>query len=153
MQLSSVTLLLRTLSLKEIWNNCRCRDRKCSTSNDSAVSSCNSETKKWPSWAQETQTGAVYQPRGVGWGGRWEGVSKRRGNMYTYGWFLEKEMATHSSVLAWRIPETGEPGGLPSVGSHRVRHNWSDLAAAAAWLIHVEVWQKTAKFCKAIVLQ
>ena len=46
---------------------------------------------------------------------------------------LEKEMATHSSVLAWRIPETGEPGGLPSMGSHRVGHNWSDLAAAAAW--------------------
>ena len=45
---------------------------------------------------------------------------------------LEKEMATHSSVLAWRIPETGEPGGLPSMGSHRVGHNWSDLAAAAA---------------------
>ena len=45
---------------------------------------------------------------------------------------LEKEMATHSSVLAWRIPGTGEPGGLLSMGSHRVRHNWSDLAAAAA---------------------
>ena len=41
-------------------------------------------------------------------------------------------MATHSSVLAWRIPGTGEPGGLPSMGSHRVRHDWSDLAAAAA---------------------
>ena len=39
-------------------------------------------------------------------------------------------MATHSSVLAWRIPRTAEPGGLPSMGSHRVRHNWSDLAAA-----------------------
>ena len=39
-------------------------------------------------------------------------------------------MATHSSVLAWRIPGTGEPGGLPSMGSHRVGHNWSDLAAA-----------------------
>ena len=47
---------------------------------------------------------------------------------------LEKEMATHSSVLAWRIPGMGEPGGLLSVGSHRVRHNWSDLAAAAAAL-------------------
>ena len=45
---------------------------------------------------------------------------------------LEKEMATHSSVLTWRIPGTGEPGGLPSMGSHRVGHNWSDLAAAAA---------------------
>ena len=42
---------------------------------------------------------------------------------------LEEEMATHSSVLAWRIPGTGEPGGLPSTGSHRVRHDWSDLAA------------------------
>jgi len=36
---------------------------------------------------------------------------------------LEKEMATHSSVLAWRIPEMGEPGGLPSMGSHRVGHD------------------------------
>ena len=44
---------------------------------------------------------------------------------------LEKEMTTHSSVLAWRIPGTGEPGGLPSMGSHRVGHDWSDLAAAA----------------------
>ena len=40
-------------------------------------------------------------------------------------------MATHSSILAWRIPGTGEPSGLPSMGSHRVGHDWSDLAAAA----------------------
>ena len=46
---------------------------------------------------------------------------------------LEKEMATHSSVLAWRIPGTGEPGGLPSMGSHKVWYDWSDLAAAAAY--------------------
>ena len=45
---------------------------------------------------------------------------------------LEKEMATHSSVLAWRIPGTGEPGGLLSMGSHRVRHDWRDLAPPAA---------------------
>ena len=45
---------------------------------------------------------------------------------------LEKEMATHSSVLAWRIPGTREPGGLPSMGSQRVGHDWSNLAAAAA---------------------
>ena len=51
---------------------------------------------------------------------------------------LEKEMATHSSVLAWRIPGTGEPGGLLSMGSHRVGHDWSNLAAAAAccWCYH-----------------
>ena len=45
---------------------------------------------------------------------------------------LEKEMATHSSVLAWRIPETEEPSGLLSMGSHRIGRDWSDLAAAAA---------------------
>ena len=50
---------------------------------------------------------------------------------------LEKEMATHSSVLAWRIPGTGEPGGLPSMWMHRVGHDWSDLAAAAAASIQV----------------
>ena len=44
---------------------------------------------------------------------------------------LEKEMATHSSVLALRIPGTGEPGGLPSMGLQRVGYDWSDLAAAA----------------------
>ena len=48
---------------------------------------------------------------------------------------VEKKMATHSSILAWRIPGTEEPGGLPSMGSHRVRHDWSDLAAAAAAVV------------------
>ena len=47
---------------------------------------------------------------------------------------LEKEMATHSSVLAWRLPGTEEPGGLSSMGLHRVGHDWSDLAAAAVSL-------------------
>ena len=46
---------------------------------------------------------------------------------------LEKEMAAHSSILAWRIPGMGEPGGLLSMGSHRVGYYWRDLAAAAAW--------------------
>ena len=49
---------------------------------------------------------------------------------------LEKEMAIHSNVLAWRIPGTGEPGGLPSLGSHRVRHDWSNLAVVAEF--HLE---------------
>ena len=48
---------------------------------------------------------------------------------------LEKETATHSSVLAWRIPGTGEPGGLPSMGSRRVGHDWSNLAAAVSSLV------------------
>ena len=47
-------------------------------------------------------------------------------------WGLEKEMAAHSSILAWRILWTEEPGGLLSVGSHRVRHGWSDLACMHA---------------------
>ena len=57
---------------------------------------------------------------------------------------LEKEMATHSSVPAWRIPGMAEPGGLPSMGSHRVGHDWSDLAAAAAaaaWW-YLKQWDK-----------
>ena len=47
-------------------------------------------------------------------------------------YFLEKEMTTHSSILAWRILWTEEPGRLLSIGSHKVEHNWSNLAAAAA---------------------
>ena len=61
--------------------------------------------------------------------------SRRVGHDFTFTFHfhaLEKEMATHSSVLAWRIPGMAEPNGLPSMGSHRVRHDWSDLAAAAA---------------------
>ena len=50
---------------------------------------------------------------------------------------LEKDMATHSSVLAWRIPGTGEPGGLLSMVSHRVGHDWSDLAAASLFLSYI----------------
>ena len=46
---------------------------------------------------------------------------------------LEKEMATHSSVLAWRNPGTGEPGGLPSMGSHRVGHDWVTKHSTAQW--------------------
>ena len=74
-------------------------------------------------------------------GGAWwaivHGVLKSRTRLsdfpFTFHFHaLEKEMATHSSVLAWRIPGMGEPGGLPSMGSHRVGHDWSDLVAAAA---------------------
>ena len=70
-------------------------------------------------------------------GGAWQaaihGVAKSRTRLsdltFTFHFHaLEKEMATHSSVPAWRIPGTGEPGGLPSMGSHRVGNNCSDLA-------------------------
>ena len=58
---------------------------------------------------------------------------------------MEKEMAIHSSVLAWRIPGTGEPGGLPSMGSHRVRHDWSDLAAVFGYekKLQTEAYENT----------
>ena len=56
-------------------------------------------------------------------------------------------MATHSSVFAWRIPGAGEPGGLTSMGSHRVRHDWSDLAAAAA-----AIYYDVLKYCHMSVL-
>ena len=74
-------------------------------------------------------------------GGAWwaavHGVAKSRTWLSNFTFIfplhsLEKEMATHSSVLAWRIPGTGEPGGLPSMGSHRVGHDGSDLTAAEA---------------------
>ena len=64
------------------------------------------------------------------------GVAKSRTRLsnFTFTFHFhasEKEMATHSNVLAWSIPGMAEPGGLPSMGSHRVGHDWSDLAAAA----------------------
>ena len=78
--------------------------------------------------------------------GAWEaavhGVAKSQTRLSDFTFIfhfpaLEKEMATHSSVLVWRIPGTGEPGGLPSVGSHRVGHDWSDLVAAAAYFFDI----------------
>ena len=77
-------------------------------------------------------------PMGRGaWKAAVHGVTESRTRLsdftFTFHFYaLEKEMATHSSVLAWKIPGRGKPGGLPSMGSHRVGHYWSDLAAAAA---------------------
>ena len=83
-------------------------------------------------------------------GGAWwaavHGVAKSRTRLSDFAFTfhfhaLEKDMATHSSVLAWRIPGTGEPGGLPSMGSHRVGHDCSDLAAAAALCFSPDILQ------------
>ena len=78
-----------------------------------------------------------------------------------YSDLSEKAMALHSSTLAWEIPWTEEPGGLPSMGSHRVGHDWRDLAAAAAaafWLVAFHVtsvlrrkwWLKFSKLFRLI---
>ena len=71
------------------------------------------------------------------WWAAVHGVTKSRTRLsdFTFAFHfhaLEKAMATHSNVLACRIPGTGEPGGLPSMGLHRVGHDWSDLAAGVA---------------------
>ena len=76
-------------------------------------------------------------------GGVWwaavHGVAKSRTRQSNFTFtfhfhVLEKEIATHSSIPAWRISGTGEPSGLLSMGLHRVRHDWSDLAAAAMFV-------------------
>ena len=101
-----------------------------------------------PDFSEAAVSGSMKQdlnslPRNWTWvadGGAWKAVvhgiaeGRTRLSDFTFTFHfhaLEKEMAAHSSVLAWRIPGMGEPDGLPSVGSHRVRHDWSDVAAAA----------------------
>ena len=76
----------------------------------------------------------------------WSCIRELVSGLFCHGWLdsvapiLEKEMATHSSVLAWRIPGTEEPGGLLSMGSHKVGHDWSDLAVAYWSLIMCQAW-------------
>ena len=83
------------------------------------------------------QWSCLENPRdGGAWWAAVHGVAKSRTRLsvftFTFHFHaLEKEMEAHSSVPAWRIPGTGEPGGLPSVGSQRVGYDWSDFAAAA----------------------
>ena len=77
---------------------------------------------------------------GGAWSAAVHGVTKRQTQLsdftFTFHFHaLEKEMATHSSVSAWRIPGMGEPDGLLSMGSHRVGHDWGNLAAAAAAVV------------------
>ena len=76
------------------------------------------------------------------WKAAVHGVAKSRSGLsdftFTFHFHaLDKEMATHSSVLAWRIPGTGEPGGLLSMGSHRVGHGCRDLAADSTQYTHI----------------
>ena len=103
-------------------------------------------TKPWGQWLFKLSEGngtplqhsCLENPmdRGVWWAAV-HGVAKSQTWLsdFTFTFHLhalEKEMATHSSVLAWRVPGIEEPGGLPSMGSHRVGHDWSELAVAGA---------------------
>ena len=88
------------------------------------------------------QYSCLENPMGGGaWWAAVHGVAKSRTRLSDFTFTShfhtsERETATHSSILAWRIPGMAEPGGLPCMGSHRVRHDWSDLAAAAAGHIY-----------------
>ena len=69
--------------------------------------------------AQETQTGALYQPRGVGWGGRWEGGSKGRGYMYPYGWFMLRfDRKQQNSVKQLSFNKKNKFEKWPATGYH-----------------------------------
>ena len=94
-----------------------------------------------PLWRRQWQHTPVLLPgKSHGWGSLvgcspWGHEESETTSNFTFNFHfhaLEKEIATHSSVLAWRTPGMGEPGGRPSMGSHRVRHDWSGLAATAA---------------------
>ena len=86
------------------------------------------------------------------WRAAVHGVAKSRTWLSTFTFTfqfhaLEKEMETHSSVLAWRIPGTREPGGLLSMGSHRVGHDWSDLVAALDSILKSREITLSTKVC------
>ena len=104
----------------------------------------NSWRRQWP----PLQYSCLENPMGGGaWWAAVHGVAKSwtRLSDFTFTFHfhaLEKEMATHSSVLAWRIPGTGEPGGLLSMGSHRVGHYWSDLAKRTQELLYLSLLPK-----------
>ena len=101
--------------------------------------------------APHSSTLGLENPRdGGAWWAAVHGVTKSQTRLrdfpFTFHFHaLEKEMATHSSVLAWRILGMREPDGLPSMGSHRVGHDWSDLAAAAAAAVEIHTGIITLK--------
>ena len=73
-------------------------------------------------------------------------VSYQANLMYSVFLASEKAMAPYSSVLAWRIPGTGEPGGLPSLGSHRVGHDWMTSLSLFTFMPWRRQWQPTPVF-------
>ena len=119
----------------DFWKNCQRKQAGCILFLERALECFQSWS--WKDQWRPTPYSCLENPRdGGAWWAAVNGVAKSRTRLsdFTFPFHfhaLEKEMAAHSSVLAWRIPGTGEPGGLLSMGSHRVGHDWSDLAAAA----------------------
>ena len=101
---------------------------------------------------------AVQSPSRWAWG--WYGLTCLRAENWVggeQGGYAEKAVAPHSRTLAWRIPGMVEPDGLPSMGSHRVGHDWSDLAAAAAagrvWGGGSKCTNEKSRFLKVVLIQ
>ena len=149
---------------EEIWTQLHTEGRPCEEIQGDTGRITQSQTKKCPGLpeAGTVKKGSfVYRFQRRQWhptpallpgeshsGGAWwaavHGVPKSRTRLsdftFTFHFHaLEKEMAPHSSVLAWRIPGTEEPGGLPSMGLHRVGHNWSDLTVTAWICQHLDL--------------
>ena len=129
---------------------------ECGTNEETA--STYPHCRVWDGWlvsscfiAQGAQSDALWWLRWMGWGEENEGG---RRCMYNCDWFalsngrnlagredtLEKGIATHSNIFAWRIPRTEEPGGLQSMGSQRVGYNWETNTLSS--------WQKLIQHCK-----
>ena len=106
-------------------------------------------TKDWRRKGQPLQCPCPEDPRdGGAWRAAVHGVAQSRTRLsdFTFPFHfhpLEKDMAAHSSALAWRIPGTGEPGGLQSMGSHRVGHDWATSLSLLTFMHWRRKWQPT----------
>ena len=98
-------------------------------------------TNIWQDWQRKEREDTHYQYQEWDKGYQYRPCRHQEDNNGTLWTTLEKAMAPYSSIPAWRIPGTGEPGGLLSMGSHRVGHDWSDLAAAAWTTLHIQTSQ------------
>ena len=125
---------LRFMGLQRVWHYWACTHPSLITSPKFLSPNTNTRRRQW----HPTPVLCLENPMDRGaWWAEVHGVNRSQTRLSDFTLFFhfhvsEKEMAPHSSVLAWRIPGMGEPDGLPSMESYRVGHDWSDAAAAAA---------------------